>query len=179
MSRSSLLRLGRSCSPALIDRCGQRSSRTHFGGGLSSESGRCAGRFRPAFVVLVLTVATISGIAAAAGQDERRTRVPVIGKTTGGASRQAFSGKVQSLDLERKLLKVDTVEGGATEIFPVKKNTPVSLAGGRRIKLQELVPGTDVIVYFEQKRERRSVTEIVVLAASGDEDKKKESPPPT
>jgi hypothetical protein len=129
--------------------------------------------------VLVLTVATISGITAAAGQDERRTRVPVIGRTTGGTSRRAFSGKVQSLDLDRKLLKVDTVEGGATEIFPVKKSTPVSLAGGRRIRLQELVPGTDVIVYFEQKRERRSVTEIVVLAASGDEDKEKESPPPT
>lgn len=112
-------------------------------------------------------------------QDERRTRVPALGKIAGGPSRQAFSGKVQSVDLKRNLLKVDTVEGGVTEIFPVKKNTPVSMAGGGKIKVNELAPGTSVIIYYEQGRDRRSVTEIVVLAASAGEDRKKKSPPPS
>jgi hypothetical protein len=118
-------------------------------------------------------------IVSAPAQDERRTRLPMIGKTTGGTSRQAFSGKVQSLDLKRNLLKVDTVEGGATEIFPVKKGTPVSMADGGKVKLRELAPGTNVIIYFEQKEDRRTVSEIVVLAASEVEGKKKKSPPPS
>jgi len=118
-------------------------------------------------------------IVSAPAQDERRTRLPMIGKITGGTSRQAFSGKVQSLDLKRNLLKVDTVEGGATEIFPVKKGTPVSMADGRKVKLRELAPGTNVIIYFEQKEDRRTVSEIVVLAASEGEGKKKKSPPPS
>lgn len=103
----------------------------------------------------------------------------MIGKIAGGSSRQAFSGKVQSVDLTHKLLKVDTVEGGGTEIFPVTKGTPVSMVGGRKVKLQELAPGTDVIVYYEQKRDRRAVSEIVILAASEGEGKKKQSSPPS
>jgi hypothetical protein len=129
--------------------------------------------------VLALGLATITGMISAHAQDERRTRVPVLGKIAGGPSRQAFSGKVQSVDLKRNLLKVDTVEGGVTEIFPVKKGTPVSMADGGKIKLKDLAPGTSVIVYYEQGKDRRSVTEIVVLAASAGEDKKKKSPPPS
>ena len=129
--------------------------------------------------MLALGLAAITGIISADAQDERRTRVPALGKIAGGPSRQAFSGKVQSVDLKRSLLKVETVEGGVTEIFPVKKNTPVSMADGGKIKLKDLAPGTSVIIYYEQGNDRRSVTEIVVLAASAGEDRKKKSPPPS
>jgi hypothetical protein len=86
---------------------------------------------------------------------------------------------VQSLDLKRGLLKVNTVEGGVTEIFPVKKGTSISMADGGKIKLRELAPGTSVIVYYEQKEDRRTVSGIVVLAASESERKKKKSLPPS
>ena len=130
-------------------------------------------------IVLTLGLAAIAGTISAEAQDERRSRVPALGKIAGGPSRQAFSGKVQSVDLKRNLLKVDTVEGGVTEIFPLKKRTPVSMADGTRIELQKLAPGTSVIVYYQQGNDRRTVTEIVVLAASAGEDKKEKSPPPS
>jgi len=117
-------------------------------------------------------------MAPARGQGERRSRVPVLGKIAGGTERLAFSGRLQSVDLKRNLLKVETVEGGVTEVFPVKKGMKASMAQGRKIKLQELPPGTSIIVYYEQKKDRRTVTEIVVLAATGGEEKKK-SPPPS
>lgn len=121
-------------------------------------------------VVLALTFLAIAACPAR-GQDERRTKVPVIGKIAGGSTRQAFSGKVQSLDLKRKLLMVQTVEGGATEFFPVKKDVPVETARGERLKVKELLPGTNVIVYYEVKEDRRSVSEIMVLGSGGGEEK--------
>jgi hypothetical protein len=179
VNRFSILAVGRSSSSALLDPRSQGSWGPCSGTELTSEPGRYRGRFRPALVLFLVTLATISGIALIQAQEERRSRVPVIGKITGGSSRQAFSGKVQSVDLKHKLLKVDTVEGGGTEIFPVTKGTSVSMAGGRKIKLQELAPGTDIIVYYEQKNERRAVSEIVVLASSKGEGKKKQSSPPS
>jgi hypothetical protein len=128
-------------------------------------------------LVLTLGLAAIIGMISADAQEERRTRVPALGKTGGGPSRQAFSGKVQSVDLKRNLLKVNTVEGGATEIFPVKKRTPVSMADGTKIEIQKLAPGTNIIVYFEQKEDRRTVSKIIVLAASEGESEKKPPPP--
>jgi len=169
----------RSSSSTLIDPCGRGSGGPCSSTELTSASGRYAGRFPPALIVLLLTLATIAGIASTQAQDERRNRIPAIGKITGGPSRQAFSGKVQSLDLKRGLLKVNTVEGGVTEIFPVKKGTPISMADGGKIKLRELAPGTSVIVYYEQKEDRRTVSGIVVLAASESERKKKKSLPPS
>ncbi len=127
---------------------------------------------------LVLGCGIISVFLPLQAQDERSTRAPDIGKTGGGASRQAFSGKVQSVDLKRKLLTVGTVEGNVTEYFPVKKNVSVSTAVGEKMKVKELEPGTNVIIYYTVKGDRRSVSEIVVLsAASAEEDPKKSNPP--
>jgi hypothetical protein len=141
----------------------------------------CAARtarwFRPLAVFLLCGLTTAVVTVPARGQGERRSRVPVLGKIAGGTERLAFSGRLQSVDLKRNLLKVETVEGGVTEIFPVKKGMTASMAQGKKIKLQELPPGTTIIVYYEQKRDRRAVTEIVVLAAAGEE--KKKSPPPS
>jgi hypothetical protein len=103
-----------------------------------------------------------------AQQEDHRSKVPVVGKITGGSNRQAFTGKVRSLDLKRNLLVVNTVEGDSTEFFPLKKGIPVSSAGGGRIRIKALTPGTTIIVYFDVREDRRTVTEITVLdTASG------------
>jgi hypothetical protein len=113
--------------------------------------------------VLVACLA-ISTVTAARAQDEhRRTKVPLIGKIAGGSNRQAFSGKVQAVDTKRNLLLVDTVEGAHTEYFPVKKNFEVTTAGGGKIRVSDLQPGTNVIVYYQVKDDRRSVSDILVL----------------
>jgi len=142
---------------------------------------------RPA-LALTLLILTFLGLALARparAQEERRSKVPVIGKIAGGSTRQAFSGKVESVDLKRKLLSVQTVEGGATEFFPIKKNVAVATAGGEKLKVQELSPGTNIIVYYEVREDRRSVSEIMVLGPGGEEkatdandkDTKKPAPP--
>jgi hypothetical protein len=114
---------------------------------------------------------------AQAQDEQRRTKVPLIGKISGGSNRQAFSGKVQSVDLKRKLLMVGAVEGSHTEYFPVKKNVPVSSAGGEKMKVEHLAPGTNIIVYYEVKEDRRSVSEILVLGAADKSEAKKSDPP--
>lgn len=90
----------------------------------------------------------------------------------GGAQRQAFSGVVHSLDMKRKILNVDTVQGGVTEIFPIKKDTHVVTADGDKLKLKNLTPGLNVLIYYEQKDDRRTVTSIMVLASEVKESKK-------
>lgn len=168
-----------SSAPAVAHSRGGRRRRRPLDTPVTRKAARFPGWLRPLVVFVLFGLATVCATVSAHAQDERRTRVPVLGKIAGGATRQAFSGRVQSVDLKRNLLKVDTVEGGATEIFPVKKSVPVSMADGKKIKLKELTPSTNVIVYYEQKEDRRTVTEIVVLAASGGEEKKQKSPPPS
>jgi hypothetical protein len=132
---------------------------------------------RPVAWGLALGLAVSFGLGTAPAQEHKR-KVPGLDKiTTGGTNQQAFSGKVQSVDLERSLLNVNTVQGGVTEIFPVKKTVHVMTASGDRLRLGTLKPGTNVIVYYEQKGDRRTVKQIVVLAAAPREEKK--SPPPS
>lgn len=126
----------------------------------------------------VLMVAVICAVRGARAQDERRHKVPGLDKITSGASRLAFSGRVQSLDLQRSLLNVNTVQGGNTEVFPIKKSVRVEATNGGKLSLDDLVPGTTVLIYYEQRKEQRSVKEIVVLqSAPAAEKEKKPSPP--
>jgi hypothetical protein len=121
-------------------------------------------------LALGLMVSFALGVAPA---QQHKRKVPGLDKiTAGGARRQAFSGKVESLDLGRSILNVNTVQGGGTEIFPVKKGVHVMTADGDRLRLSALTPGTNVIVYYEQKGDRRTVKQIVVLAAAPREEKK-------
>jgi hypothetical protein len=106
-------------------------------------------------------------------QDRPKSKLPVIDKITSGASHQAFSGIVKSVDEKRQVLNVNAVEGGVTEIFPVKKNTRVIGPDGSRLKLDDLVPGTNIIVYFELRADRRSVKRIEILSSES----KKQAPP--
>ena len=142
-----------------------------------SLGGADVGWCRAAVVVLAVILASVLGVVRSDAQEQPASRTRAPSKISGGTSRQAFSGKVQSLDLKRNLLNVDTVEGGVTEIFPVKKGVTVSTAYGGKLKLTQLSPGTNVIVYYEQKGGRRTVSEIVVLAVRPAEEKKTTPPP--
>ena len=127
-------------------------------------------------VVLIVSAVLTFGACPAHAQ-KKRSKVPVIGKLGSGGSAQAFSGKLESLDKERNLLRVNTVQGDHTEIFQVKKGVSVYTAGGDKLELSELTPGTNVLVYFELKNEHRTVKEIMVLTNAPAEEKK--SPPPS
>ena len=109
---------------------------------------------------------------------EERKKVPVIDKiTSGGPSQQAFMGVVKSVDFESEVLNVDNINGKSTEIFPIKKKVHVVTADGDKLKLATLKPGTNVLVYFDQKGDHRTITRIVVLV--GGTPKKKDSTPPS
>jgi hypothetical protein len=98
-------------------------------------------------------------------QEQRRSHVPVIDKiTSGGPTQQAFSGIVKLVDLRGEVLNVDNINGKSTEVFPVKKKVHVVTADGDKLELSKLKPGTNVLVYYDQKGDRRTVTRIVVLA---------------
>jgi hypothetical protein len=118
---------------------------------------------------LVLLLAALP----APAQDRSKEKLPVIDKITSASEHQAFSGTVQSLDEKRNILNVNSVEGGATEIFPVKKTTPVYTTDGYRRKPSNLTPGTNVIVYFELHADHRTVKRIEILASES----KKQAPP--
>jgi hypothetical protein len=108
-------------------------------------------------------------------QEQHLSKVPVLDKiTSGGPSRQQFSGIVRSVDLANEVLNVDTIKGNATEIFPIKKKVHVVTADGARLKLAKLKPGTSVLINYEQKGDHKTVTEIVVLAGGAE---KKKIPP--
>jgi hypothetical protein len=147
--------------------------RTRFYSGRGGPNANPPALQAPAVAValLVLTGLGLAVARPARAQDERRTKVPVIGKIAGGSSHQAFSGKVKSVDLKRELLSVGTVEGGATEFFPIKKNVSVQSADGTKLKVKELTPGTNIIVYYDVKEDRRSVSEIMVLGTLGGDEK--------
>lgn len=110
----------------------------------------------------------------ARAQEQKRPKMPGLDKIIANASHQAFNGIVQSLDTKRSLLNVNTVQGGVTEIFPIKKDTRVLTVDGDRLRLPALTPGTNVLIYFDQKGDRRTVKQIVVLSSAVQEKK----PPP-
>jgi hypothetical protein len=135
--------------------------------------------FCPAVTVLAILLAGYCGPANSAGyaQDNHKSKVPGIDKITSGSSRLAFNGNIQSFDEKRELLSVNTVQGGTTEVFPIKKGVRVSGANGAKLTLDTLRPGTNVLVYYEQKSEKRTVTEIVVLSSGASQGKNKPAPP--
>jgi hypothetical protein len=137
---------------------------------------RSAGATSIRVAFLALALAVPSSPASAGMQEDHKRKVPIVDKMASGSNRQAFSGKVQSLDLGRKLLNVSTVQGGNTEIFPLGKGVRVATADGGKLKVKALAPGTNVLIYYEQKGDQRTVKEIIVLAA-GPGEGKKPSPP--
>jgi hypothetical protein len=129
----------------------------------SPERGAGVLRWRTTLLLFAVLVAGIS-LGSALGQEQKH-RVPGLAKLTAGPNQTAFDGIVQSLDLKRKILNVNTVQGGVTEIFPIQKNVNVVTADGDRRTLAALAPGTNVFILYEQRGDRRTVKQIVILAA--------------
>jgi hypothetical protein len=109
--------------------------------------------------------------AAFAQQQEEKPKIPGLDKIIAANEHLAFTGTVKSVDEKHNVLSIDSVEGGNTEIFPIKHTTHVMTADGFRKKLDVLSPGTRVIVYYDQRADHRMVTRIELFAS---ETKKKE-----
>lgn len=114
----------------------------------------------------------LSAVSAGPVRAQERHKVPGLDKiTSGGPGQQEFNGKVQSLDLQNAVLNVQSLREDNVEIFPIKKSVRVTSAGGEKLSLDSLEPGTNVLVYYEQKSDRRSVKGIIVLSAAPAEPK--------
>jgi hypothetical protein len=107
---------------------------------------------------------------------EHKSKMPIVGKLTSPNSRQAYSGKVQSIDLKQKILNVNSLHGRESEIFPFKKNVRVEGLNGDRMNLESLKPGTTVLIYFNQKSGERTIRNIVVLSSGEGQAKGKPAP---
>ena len=96
---------------------------------------------------------------------QQKNKLPIVGKLTPGNHQQAYSGKIQSLNMKEKILNVNSLHGQDTEIFPVKKNMRVEGINGNKLDLSALTPGATVLIYFDQKSGERTVKHIVVLSS--------------
>lgn len=110
-------------------------------------------------------------IVSAAGAQQEKPKVPGLDKIIAANEHLMFTGKVKALDEQRYTLSVSAVEGSETEIFPIKHSTHVYTSDGFRKKLDVLQPGVQVIVYYDQRADRRTITHIDLYTS---ETKKKE-----
>jgi hypothetical protein len=120
--------------------------------------------------LLVLAILIFSGAAPA---QQEKPKVPGLDKIIAANEHLMFTGKVKMLDEQHNSLSVSSVEGSDTEIFPIKHSTRVLTSDGFRKKLNVLTPGTQIIVYYDQRADRRSITQIELYTS---ETKKKEPP---
>jgi hypothetical protein len=107
---------------------------------------------------------------------EHKSKVPIVGKLTSPSDREAYSGKIQSLDMKQKILSVDSLHSQDSEIFPFKKNVRVESLDGGRMDLRALKPGTTVLIYFNQKSGERTIRNIVVLGSGKEQAEGKRAP---
>ncbi|HET7214910.1 MAG TPA: hypothetical protein VFL79_15065 [Terriglobia bacterium] len=107
---------------------------------------------------------------------DRKNKMPIVGKLTSPNDRQAYSGKIQSVDLKEKILNVDSLHGQESEIFPFKKNVRIESLGGGRMDIKSLQPGATVLIYFNQKSGERTIRNIVVLSSGKEQARDKPAP---
>ena len=115
---------------------------------------------RPALVVLAMLMFVVTAPA-----QQERPKLPGLDKIISANQHLMFTGKVKLLDEKRNTLSVSAVEGSDTEIFPIKHNTRVRTSDGFRRKLNVLTPGTQVIVYYDQHSDRRTITRIELFTS--------------
>ena len=140
-------------------------------------------RITPRSVAAAGLLVLLMGVAAprlGAGQDDHKKKVPVFDKITSVPEGQnEFNGKVQSLDLKNDVLNVQSLREDDTEIFPIKKTVTVAAANGYRVDISALKPGTNVLVYFDQRGDKRKVKEIVILGEAPATGAKAPAAPPS
>jgi len=129
---------------------------------------------RPKSWQLAAVISAILLLACVAlAQQEEKPKIPGLDKIIAANEHLMFTGTVKSVDEKHSVMSIDA-EGGTTEIFPIKHSTHVETADGFRKKLDALSPGTRVMVYYDQRADRRTVTRIELFAS---ESKKKEPQP--
>ena len=129
---------------------------------------------RPKSWQLAAVISAILLLACVAlAQQEEKPKISGLDKIIAANEHLMFTGTVKSVDEKHSVMSIDA-EGGTTEIFPIKHSTHVETADGFRKKLDALSPGTRVMVYYDQRADRRTVTRIELFAS---ESKKKEPQP--
>jgi hypothetical protein len=119
----------------------------------------------------------IAGLTPPVFGQQQKSKIPIVGKLGSNPGRQAFSGKVLSLDLTEKVLNVNSLRGQDTEIFPIRKDIRVEGVNGRKLKLKSLTPGTSVLIYYEEKSGGREIKNIIVLESAKGHAKSGSAPP--
>ena len=129
--------------------------------------------------LLLTAMLLMGGMASIArAQDQHRRKVPVLDKlSTGGSGKQAFTGSVKLLDLKGSVLEVSSARDGTDEYFPFKKNVRVSTPDGKMLTLDNVKPGWNVLLYYEEKDNGPAVKEIVVLGPPTPAPQKSAPPP--
>jgi len=122
--------------------------------------------------IALLVLAVLLPAFSLPAQQGEKPKVPGLDKILNAQEHLAYTGTIKLVDEKRNTISIDSVEGGNTEIFPIKHNTFVLGSDGYRKKLSALSPGTKVIVYYEQRSDKRMVTRIEMLPAES----KKEEP---
>ncbi len=93
-----------------------------------------------------------------------RSKIPMVNKIDSySPTRAAFTGSIQMLNRKMKVLGVNGAAGQSAAIFPLGKKVKISSVSGTKLKWAALTPGTNVIVYYQVLRGRRTVQQIVVL----------------
>jgi hypothetical protein len=128
--------------------------------------------WRTSWLPAVLVLAILLPVCAAPAQQEK-PKVPGLDKILNANEHLAYTGTVKSVDEKRNIISINSVEGGNTEVFPIKHSTHVETADGFHKKLDVLTPGTHVIVFYDQRADKRTVTRIELLAS---ESKKEPQP---
>jgi hypothetical protein len=134
------------------------------------------GRSRWVLVALLAPCMFVFSQALPLRAQQHKSKVPIVGKLSSGNLQQAYSGKIQSLDLKQKVLNVNSLHGQDSEIFPIKKNVRVESLDGGRMKLDALTPGMTVLIYYDQKSGARTVKNIIVLSSGKSQEKGKLAP---
>jgi hypothetical protein len=126
--------------------------------------------WRVSWRVAVVLPALFLLVGSTSAQDEEKPKIPGLDKIISANEHLMFTGTVKSLDEKHNILSVNSVEGGDTEIFPIKHSTHVETLDGFRKKLNDVAPGLRVNVYYDQKSDHRMVTRIELFPS---ESKKK------
>lgn len=131
----------------------------------------------PAAIAAATLLLSLALPCPARSQQAPETKIPRRSKIQGGDNRQAFTGKVQTVDAKLHVLTMKAEEGTGTELFPLRKNVDVRTAEGDRRTLSDLKVGADVVVYYEFKGSQREVKRIILLSPGSPAAKKKADSP--
>lgn len=138
------------------------------------STARAPARLMP---LLALAAALVAGaMIPTLARAQYHPKAPGRNKLSGGATRQAFSGKIKSLDIKQGILNMTVPDRDGIVMFPIRKHVSVRNADGSKRKLKSLKPGASLLIYYDQKSGGREVKQIIVLAPAPPKKAKKSFP---